>query len=192
MTLSLYQPGHCSASTHRTEGLDFVFPALRLWCHHGDSQRKVPLLTAFISKQFPDSNLYSCTLGITWPHPLTSWPGTLHAQREQVNFLKHTARPLIATPPLVRLQKHSSKRKLFHLLLNLRPGKIEELGHGQTPSLSWQCGLGIVISLPHQFLPTAKWGMAPSLVGPPRSTFLPVAGLISRSSGRFYSVNCAS
>lgn len=109
-----------------------------------------------------------------------------------MNFLKHTARPLIATPPLVRLQKHSSKPKLFHLLLNLRPGKIEELGRGQTPSLSWQCGLGIVSSLPHQFLPTAKWGMAPSLVGPLRSTFLPVEGLISRSSGRFYSVNCAS
>lgn len=63
-----------------------------------------------------------------------------------MNFLKHTARPLIATPPLVRLQKHSSKPKLFHLLLNLRPGKTEELGRGQTPSLSRQYGLGIVIS----------------------------------------------
>lgn len=109
-----------------------------------------------------------------------------------MNFLKHTARPLIATPPLVRLQMHSSKPKLFHLLLNLRLGKIEELGHGQTPSLSWQCGFGIVISFPNQFPPTAKWGMAPSLVCPPRSTFLPVEGLISRSSSRFYSVNGAS
>lgn len=72
--------------------------------------------------------------------------GNIHTQREQVNFLKHTARPLIAT---LRKQKYSLKPKWFQFLLNLRPGKIKEPGCGQTPRLSGQW----VISLSNRLLP---------------------------------------